>query len=1055
MNSARSRTTCCCPKLVVELLRYRQGASFAICVVFGLIAAISQSARASDDATPEKVAAGVKANSHTDSPTNSDSDRDRAANGTPFVPRGKPANLPRPSSMAVNEFEAILFQFVNERRYVDLGWAVDKGVRDTGPFLNGKYYGTHPAVRIYYSPEVIEWLVGGRKTKIPDGAVIIKEQFRPPAARYEDSDDEGLWNALESWTIMVKDSEGSHDGWFWSNPGKNQKVVNYYEYPFEEPYSGFGLYCVRCHGSTKSPGPVNEFTFSSLRNIEGFPGEPLLFRVDDSWRVEPKIEPANEAAIEPAHEAAIAAAEEATASEAKLDPATDSEATTQLIGSALSSDSHPRCTKSDFPTPCVPELNTEFLKAFPQVQSCVRSETLHIPPVTYDSVPREASTGVEETRESHQAFVTSNQCMSCHAGLTEPFGPTMFLPTGASAGYGEPGLHISPYGEWRWTPMGLAGRDPVFFAQLESELALLQREYDAEKASKISANLQKTCLGCHGVMGKRQHDIDFSATGEHFSIADVYEHELDPKAEGHAKGKYGALARDGVSCAVCHRMQPRPQPEGDTREYLEHFLETSITGNFYLGEPGEVYGPYKDNEVAPYIMEHSLGYKPKHSDFIKSSQMCGTCHTVNLPIVDWDKEGHEGHNDLMLAEPNPEFRDYHHHVEQATYLEWLNSQYENEIDTANPNGQSCQDCHMSKGIHDTASGIEMEKIQSRIAVVQDQSYPDAENLASHEEIKVRQREDYSRHNFRGLNMFLLEIFNQFDDVLGVRKHDYMTGSKTDMEHAANDFLRQAKRDTANISVTAEVDGQRTLRADVTIESLVGHRFPSGVGFRRAFLEFLVFDESRPDGEQLLWSSGRTNSIGIIVDADGQPLATEFFESGTDGTQQFQPHHEVIRRSDQVQIYETLLHSRSGEFTTSFIHGCTIIKDNRFLPKGWTAKGPGGGLKGHFLSATYPGPKASMDTCYQDGSGSDSTRYEVQLPTDVNPSNVRVRATLHYQAMPPYFLKNIFDLSPGGAATKRLHYICSNLKLEGIPIEDWKLPVVSAEVGVSQARAMQR
>ncbi|MEM7478196.1 MAG: hypothetical protein AAF483_24685, partial [Planctomycetota bacterium] len=581
---------------------------------------------------------------------------------------GKSAELPRPSKLSTNDFEAYLFDFVNSRRYAKLGWAKDKGVRDTGPFINGKEYGTHPAVRIFYSPEMMEWMVGGRKGRIPDGAVMIKEQFKAPAARYEGMNDEQLWDALGSWTIMVKDSEGSHDGWFWSNPGKGQAVVDYYEYPFEEPYSGFGLYCVRCHGSTKYSGESNEFTFAALRNIEGFPGEPLLFRVDDSWR-----EPEGKDQAEP---------------ESPEPTPPDGEG--EHIAAALVSlreglsNSHPRCTKENFPTQCIPELNRTFLEFFPQVNQIVRSDVLHIPPVTYDSVPR-----VPAEKASEQAFLTSNQCMSCHAGLMEPFGPTMFIPTSEGAEYGAPGLHVSPYGEWRWTPMGLAGRDPVFYAQLESELALLKREYDSGKAGKIASNLQKTCLGCHGVMGKRQHDMDVEAhTSDSFRIADVYHHELSPDQPGFDDSKYGALARDGVSCAVCHRMQPRPQPDGDTREYLEHFLETSITGNFYLGKPGEIYGPYKDKELAPYIMEHSVGFKPQHSEYIKSSQMCGTCHTVNLPIVDWDKEEDEPYNDLMLAEWNPELKDFHHHVEQATYLEWLNSEFENEIDTENSKGKS-------------------------------------------------------------------------------------------------------------------------------------------------------------------------------------------------------------------------------------------------------------------------------------------------------------------------------------------------------------------------------
>ena len=85
---------------------------------------------------------------------------------------------------------------------------------------------------------------------------------------------------------------------------------------------------------------------------------------------------------------------------------------------------------------------------------------------------------------------------------------------------------------------------------------------------------------------------------------------------------------------VCHRMQPRAQPPEDHRPYLQFFLETSITGNIHLGKKGELYGPFEDDEIAPYAMEHATGLKPKHDDYLKSSQLCGTCHTVALPNID-------------------------------------------------------------------------------------------------------------------------------------------------------------------------------------------------------------------------------------------------------------------------------------------------------------------------------------------------------------------------------------------------------------------------------------
>ena len=135
-------------------------------------------------------------------------------------------------------------------------------------------------------------------------------------------------------------------------------------------------------------------------------------------------------------------------------------------------------------------------------------------------------------------------------------------------------------------------------------------------------------------MGKRQFDIDHPGASAKFSLDHVHAVAGPNEHLGHGDSKYGALARDGVSCVVCHRMQPRAQPPDDRRPYLQYFLETSITGNFHLGETGEIYGPFEDDEIAPYAMEHATGLKPKHGDFLKSSQLCGTCHTVVLPTVD-------------------------------------------------------------------------------------------------------------------------------------------------------------------------------------------------------------------------------------------------------------------------------------------------------------------------------------------------------------------------------------------------------------------------------------
>ena len=898
---------------------------------------------------------------------------------------GQPADLPLPSTMDVLNYERELFSFLEDRHYVDLGWRRDKTVRDTGPYIDGVYYGTHPAVRVFYSPGIMRWLIGGRVGKIPDGEMIIKEQYAPPAVQHQQKSEEELRQSLESWTVMVKDSRGSHDGWFWSNPGADAKPFNYHA-KNEQPYSGFGLYCIRCHASTQSPGvkkpddPANEYVFAALRNIEGFPGEPILFRVDDSWRKPAKT------------------------------------------GDEGSMESTEPITKNPAAEP-----NSEFLALYDEIAAEDHSDNNRLTPSSYDSVP---------AKRGEPGFVTSDQCMSCHAGLTGPFGPVGFVHTGEGKAYGDPGLNVSPYGEWRWTPMGLAGRDPVFHAQLESEQAMIRNQFGSgPEANELFETLADTCLRCHGTMGHSHvHQADENAK---ISLADL-----------HSKTEVGALAREGVSCMICHRMQPPAQDPNDERSELVHYLQTATTGNLHLGPPGEVYGPYKNDELAPYAMHHAMGVEPKHNEYIRQSRMCGTCHTVSLPAIDHplgEGEITANQKELQAGESVPLFRQYHHHLEQATYLEWLNSRFNNETNPSSPAGQSCQDCHMSDRTFEDEVGPHAGPISTRIAAIHDDTYPDAENLTRHSNLHIRLRDKYRRHHFAGLNAWLVEFFKQKSDVLGIKTSDYMTGSDQGAEQALANIVRTARRQTAKVELSIEPiaeDGENVIQAAVRVTNLAGHRFPTGVAFRRAFIEFSVIEQFSDGNERVVWSSGRTNSLGVIVDRHGRPLASEFFQG-----QAFQPHHELIDSEDQVQIYETLLADSTGTITTSFVRGCETIKDNRLLPEGWTAEGPGGGLEGVYLKATHPGEETKSDRDFT--GGSDVTRYRIVVPSGIEAERLKVKATLFYQALPPYYLKKLFTTAPEGAAAKRLHAIAGGLKLDDSPIRDWKLEIASDESVLSR------
>jgi hypothetical protein len=58
---------------------------------------------------------------------------------------------------------------------------------------------------------------------------------------------------------------------------------------------------------------------------------------------------------------------------------------------------------------------------------------------------------------------------------------------------------------------------------------------------------------------------------------------------------------------------------------------------------------------------------------------------------------------------------------------------------------------------------------------------------------------------------------------------------------------------------------------------------------------------------------------------------------------------------------------------------------------------------------------------------------------------RVEVRLHYQSIPPYYLRDRFRTQ--GPETARLAYITSRLNLKGSPIEGWVFTLAEATVGL--------
>jgi hypothetical protein len=407
-----------------------------------------------------------------------------------------------------------------------------------------------------------------------------------------------------------------------------------------------------------------------------------------------------------------------------------------------------------------------------------------------------------------------------------------------------------------------------------------------------------------------------------------------------------------------------------------------------------------------------------------------------------------------------------HSLEQVTYLEWLNSEFQTDFNPG-PHAKSCQACHMSNGYANAANNVVVKQIQTAFADVQDDTYPAAEHTAPMDQIRARFREKgFARHQLQGLNVFLLEMFNQFmtadnsdppnfsNNILGVRKSDYMSTLSNDLQNAVSNVVQVAQHETATIEVSQAAIDANTLSAAVTVTNKTGHRFPSGVGFRRAFIRFDVMDggsiDPRTRQPRIIWSSGATNEAGFIVDGEGRILESEYIGTNRHRKGPAQPHFggkdHPITSPGQVQIYEELVKDADGNYTTSFIRRNEIPKDNRLLPRGWTKEGPAPkSLSGEFLHATFAEGEAASDPAYQNGSGTSVVRYEVPLSrlAKADSSKLTVKATLYYQAIPPYYLTQRFEQAPHAPGTQRLFYLTSRLNTAGTPIEGWKLLVANS------------
>ncbi|MBE2249703.1 MAG: hypothetical protein IAE78_09145 [Myxococcus sp.] len=436
----------------------------------------------------------------------------------------------------------------------------------------------------------------------------------------------------------------------------------------------------------------------------------------------------------------------------------------------------------------------------------------------------------------HDVFATGRVCADCHSASAS-----------STANRDERGEPVDLHEWWSASAMANAARDPLFRAALASELARAPAAADA---------ISSVCLSCHSPMAKRALE---RANGLPATLANTI----------YAATPVGSLARDGVSCAVCHQMQPTGLG-----------TEASYSAGFVIDTSRRMYGPYAAPFANPMVGRTS--FTPTQGLHVQDSSMCGSCHVLVTEAV------------------TPAGAATGHRMgEQLTYLEWRRSDFSTEGGGATPT--SCQDCHMPDR---QADG---QPLLTRLA-----HRPEGGDFP-----QVAARGPFSRHGFAGANTLLPKLLRQGRATLNPDASD---AALTAAEQRSRELLR---RQTATVTASGLARVGDRVSLTVRVASRVGHKLPSGYPSRRAFLEVVV----RDGAGALVSQSGMVDAAGRLVDERGRPLPEELAGGPT------HPHRTRVTSADGPVVWESVMSDGHGGASFALLGAEGYLKDNRLLPRG--------------------------------------------------------------------------------------------------------------------------
>lgn len=501
----------------------------------------------------------------------------------------------------------------------------------------------------------------------------------------------------------------------------------------------------------------------------------------------------------------------------------------------------------------------------------------------------------------------------------------------ALAGVDEDGNDVNLVDDWRSTMMANSARDPFWQAKVSHEV-LVNPGHQAE--------LEDKCTSCHAPQGR--HNKHLLGLGP-YSMAELVVDDV---------------ALDGVACVACHRLGTDS-------------LGDLFSGNLKFTEGDTLWGPYWDN-IFGAPMTAFVGFRPAYSAHINSAGLCAGCHTLITETAD------------LAGNATGD-----HFVEQATYHEWLNSAFNNEVDTVN--GISCQGCHVPR-------------IDDPVVLSANYTF-------------LTGRSPFGLHQFAGGNSFMLNLLR--DNIQELN----LTADSVQFDSTIARTLRNLQHHSVLLDVSVAARTADTAFIDVDLTNLTGHKFPSGYPSRRAWIQLSVVNASTGD---TLFSSGAFDTNDEVV---GHP--TDFW-----------PHFDAIDSELEAQVYEMVMGDVNDDKTTVLERAKTKLKDNRLVPPGFSI------THSTYDTAYIAGVPASdidfnHDALGVEGDGGDVTHYHV--PMSGFTGMIGITARVWYQAAPPLWNQELFSYAGSSAAIDS--FITMYNDADNTPVLVKEKSIVDMSVGI--------